>query len=341
MDEVDNGNIALPLEVTFPSRPVAHLPIAHKGLARRLVQASGRGFRRQGATTGIGSRGSTVLIDVLGTECDVDRWPGATSTAERIVLYALPPTNPLMPLVDRAMESNMKRATATARPDSERVILSVAAQPGALGLVDLTKIARHETKVKLLAILPPDETEAVAPAVEIREGAAREGDSPNFAAATAERNGTPPVPRNLGQSPGYPLAGPVTLYIPPKASGAARALFAFLNDGGGREALLASGLVPQPLPQAEVAAAYGPADESEATGPSAQVAAAYEEDASATVASDHLHDVLRGALGGSAEGSPTGVTSVAAQPGTNQTVEDAAASTPLGPDRPAPPVAAG
>ncbi len=239
----------------------------------------------------------------------VDRWPGATGTAERIVLYALPATNPLMPLMDRAMGPDLKRAKATVRPDSERVILSVAAQPGSLGLVDLTKISRHETKVKLLAVIPPRETEAA-----------------------------PQAPDRVPE--GYPLASPVALHLSPKASDAAQAFFAFLKEGGGRDALLAGGLVPRPLPdatEAEVAAAYGPADGPEAAGPPAQVAAAKEDDSPATAAPDHLQDVLRGALGGPAGASPSGVAPVAAQAGADQTAESAAAeSTPLDPDRSTP-----
>ncbi len=239
----------------------------------------------------------------------VDRWPGATGTAEKIVLYALPATNPLMQLMDRAMGSDMKRAKVTVRPDSERVILSVAAQPGSLGLVDLTKVARHETKVKLLAILPPGETEAAAPAPDR-------------------------VPE------GYPLASPVALHLSPKASEAAKSFFAFLNEGGGRDSLLVGGLIPRPLPEAieaEVAAAYGLVDESQAAGPPAQVAAAKEDDSPATAAPDPLQDVLCGALGGPAGASPSGVAPAVAPARTDQTAASAAAeSTPLDPNRPTP-----
>ncbi len=144
------------------------------------------------------------------------------------------------------------------------------------------------------------------------------------------------MPRNLGQSPGHPLARPVYLYLSPKASDAARALFTFLNEGGGRDALLTGGLVPRPLPETredEVAAAYGTADESQTTGPPAQVAAAKEDDSSTTAAPDHLQDVLRGALGGSAEASPSSAAPVAAPTGTDQTAENAAAeSTPPDPN---------
>ncbi len=237
----------------------------------------------------------------------VDRWPGATGTAERIVLHALPATNPLMPLVDRAMGADLKRAKATVRPDSDRVILSVASQPGALGLVDLTQVGRHETKVKLLAILPPSTSEAV-----------------------------PPAPDRVPE--GYPLARPVHLHLSPKASEAAEAFFAFINEGGGREALLGAGLVPRPLPEtneAEVAAAYGPAEQPETAVPPAQVAAVVENDSPAIAAPGHLHEVLRGALGGPAEDSSARVASVAAQPRANQAAEGAAASIPLDRDRPA------
>ncbi len=220
------------------------------------------------------------------------------------MLYGLPPTNPLMQLVDRAMGSDMKRAKMTVCPNSERVMLSVAAQPGALGLVDLTKIARHETKVKLLAILPPDETEADAP-----------------------------TPNRLPE--GYPLASPVAFCLSPKASDAAKSFFAFLNENGGRDALLAGGLVSRPLPEtieAEVAAEYGVPAGSQAIGPPAEVAAAVEEDSPTAAAPDPLHDVLRGALGGSQGASPSGVAPAATPAGADQTLKDAAAdSIPLDP----------
>ncbi len=238
----------------------------------------------------------------------VDRWPGATGTAERIVLYGLPPTNPLMQLMDRAMGADVKRGKVTVRPDSERVILSVAAQPGSLGLVDLTKVARHETKVKLLAILPAGETEAA-----------------------------PPAPDRVPEA--YPLASPVALHLSPKASDAAQAFFAFLKEGGGRDALLGGGLVPQPLPdvaEAEIAEAYGAVDEPKEAGPPTQVAAAKEDDSPATAATDHLQDVLRGALGGPAGASPACVAPAVAPAGTERTVEDAAAPTPLDPGHPTP-----
>ncbi len=283
----------------------------------------GQGMEEGGAEMVLGSRAVGVVVhpgnafneltmddlrQILAGK--VDRWPGATGTAERIVLYGLPAANPLMPLVDRAMGANLKRAKVTVRPDSERVILSVAAQPGALGLVDLTKVARHETKVKLLAILQAGETEAV-----------------------------PPSPRDLPDD--YPLAQPVHLRLSGKASEAAKSFFAFLNEGGGRDALLAGGLVPQPLPdatEAEVAAAYGVVDETQAAGPPAKVAAAKEDDSPATSAPDYLQDVLRGALGGSAGASPSGAAPAAAQAGADQTAESAAAeSTPRDPNRPTPP----
>ena len=172
---------------------------------------------------------------------EVDRWPGLSGTAERIILHGLPPASPLMRMVDDVLGLERKRATMTRRPDTGRVILSVAAQPGALGLVDLTEFPRHETKVKLVAIVPAG-------------AEAREGDSPNFAAATGERSGTlPPVPRNLGQSPGYPLAQPVTLYVSGKASDAGRAFFEFLAEGNARDALLAHGVVPRPAAPREKA----------------------------------------------------------------------------------------
>ncbi len=238
---------------------------------------------------------------------EVDRWPGRTGTAERIVLYGLPANDALMQLVDQAMGPDAKRTKMTVRPNSERVILSVASQPGALGLVDLTKVGRHETKVKLLAILPPGTSEAV-----------------------------PPAPDRVPE--GYPLARPVHLHLSPKASEAAQAFFAFLNEGGGREALLGAGLVPRPLPETietEIAAAYGPAEQPEAALPPAQVAAVVENDSPATAAPDHLHEVLRGALSGPAEGSSARAASVAAQSRADQAAEGAAASTPLDRDRPA------
>ncbi|MDZ7618778.1 MAG: substrate-binding domain-containing protein [Patescibacteria group bacterium] len=171
----------------------------------------GRGSRAVGVVVHPGNGFNELTMDDLRQILagKVDRWPGATGTAERIVLYGLPPANPLMPLVDRAMGSDLKRTKVTVRPDAERVMLSVAAQPGALGLVDLTKVARHETKVKLLAILAPGEMEA--------------------ATAAPDR-----VPE------GYPLASPVALHLLPKASEAAKSFFAFLNEGGGRRQRTAS-----------------------------------------------------------------------------------------------------
>ncbi len=98
----------------------------------------------------------------------------------------------------------------------------MAAQPGALGLVDLTELPRHEMKVKLLAILPP-----------------------------GERQAAPPAPDRLPE--GYPLAQPVTLYLSGKASEAGRAFFAFLAEGNAPDSLLAHGVVPRPASRREQA----------------------------------------------------------------------------------------
>ena len=284
-----------------------------KDMRERLTDAGGQemmlGSRAVGVVVHPQNAFNELTMDDLRQILagEVDRWPGTTGTAERIVLYGLPANDALMQLVDQAMGPDAKRTKMTVRPNSERVILSVASQPGALGLVDLPQVGRHETKVKLLAILPPGTSEAVPPA----------------------RNRVPE---------GYPLARHVHLHLSPKASEAAQAFFAFLNEGGGREALLGAGLVPRPLSQARedaVAAAYGPAEQPETAVPPAQVAAVVENDSPATAAPDHLHEVLRGALGGPAEDSSARVASVAAQPRADQAAEVAAASTPLDRDRPA------
>ncbi|MDY0170127.1 MAG: substrate-binding domain-containing protein [Thermoguttaceae bacterium] len=297
---------------------------------------------------------------------ETDRWPGATGTAERMVLYGLPPASPLMRMADEAIWGGRRgigfqpvssagkrgteakgdkvgddvtgndkleayptgndkvgevlagndkleayptrRAKVTARPDTGRVLLSVAAQPGALGLVDLTKIARHETKVKLLAILPP-----------------------------GEQQGAPPAPDRLPE--GYPLARPVYLYVSPKASEAAKGFFEFLAEGNARDALLAGGLVPRPkpdAPEAEVAAAYGLADDPNASGPPARLAAAFEDDAPAGSAPGPLQDVLRGALGDAPAASAARPTPGDAQSGTGRSAESAAEPATPGTDRPTP-----
>ncbi len=296
----------------------AELLVVDGGMDEEL---RGRVTERGGAEMVLGSRAVGVVVHPASAFNEltmddlrqilagkVDRWPGATGTAERIVLYALPPANPLMPLVDRAMGPDAKRAKVTVRPNSERVILSVASQPGALGLVDLTKVARHETKVKLLAILPPGETEA-----------------------------DPPSPRNLPND--YPLARPVYVCLSGKASEATKSFFAFLNEGGARDALLVGGLVPRDeleTMEGEIATAYGAADGLERADPPAQVAAVVENDSPATTAPDHLQEVLRGALGGPAKPSPSSVAPAVAPARTDQTAEDGAAvSTPPNPTRPA------
>ena len=207
---------------------------------------------------------------------EVDRWPGTTGTAERIAIYSLPATNPLMQLVDQAMGPDLKRTKMTVRPNSERVILSVASQPGALGLVDLTKVGRHETKVRLLAILPSGTSEAVPPA----------------------RNRVPE---------GYPLARQVYLHLSPKASEAAQAFFAFLKEGNGRDALIATGLVPPPLPktlEADISAAYHQPDEPNAARSHHQTVAAAEQSALPMSAPDPLQGALRSTIADPATALP-------------------------------------
>jgi hypothetical protein len=204
-------------------------------------------------------------------------------------------------LVDRAMGPDAKRTKMTVRPNSERVILSVASQPGALRLVDLTKVGRHETKVKLLAMLPPGETEAVPPA----------------------RDRVPE---------GYPLARQVHLHLSPKASEAAQAFFAFLNEGGGGDAIIASGLVPrqQPkTPEADIAAAYHQAAESDAARPPAQTVAANEHSAPPRSAPDPLHDVLRSAIDDPPAMPPERSTAAATQAAPAPTAEDPITESPM------------
>jgi phosphate transport system substrate-binding protein len=80
----------------------------------------------------------------------IDRWPGD----ERITLYGLAASSPVMRIVDEALGLAGKRAKLTARADSAQVIRTVATQPGALGLIDLTQFPRLETTAKLVAVVP-------------------------------------------------------------------------------------------------------------------------------------------------------------------------------------------
>ena len=97
------------------------------------------------------------------------------------------------------------------------MVLSVANQPGAIGFVDLTQVSKHETTVKLVAILPPGAKKA-----------------------------TVPTPDKVPE--GYPLARPVMLYLSPKASETAKDFFEFVAAGSAREALVAHGIIPNPNP---------------------------------------------------------------------------------------------
>jgi len=177
---------------------------------------------------------------------EIDKWPGVEGTEARIRMFGLASDSPVMRLVEETVGSgqwavdNEKRegtalndgsppptthhspsatrhARIERRPDTEKVVLSVANQPGAIGFVDLARVDRHETRVKLVAILAPGAKKAEVP--------------------TPEK-----VPE------GYPLARPVMLYLSPKASETAKDFFEFVAGGNAREALVAHGIIPNPNP---------------------------------------------------------------------------------------------
>jgi hypothetical protein len=78
----------------------------------------------------------------------------------------------------------------------------------------------------------------------------------------------------------YPLAQPVYLYQSAKASDAAKGFFAFLAEGGGREALLANGIVPKSKPASP-------------DTPRGQLGASQTEETSVAVAG-HFQDIVLG-----------------------------------------------
>ncbi len=140
-------------------------------------------------------------------------------------IYGPPPDDPIRGLVEaklglggRDAKEHRQDAYATVLPRSDvgKVILSVARDPMALGVVDLAQMPPGEASVKVLAIAPP----CMGPA----------------------------APTRVKLPPGYPLIQPVGLWVSGQASQAAKDFGDYLGSGGCAGTLLRHGLVPKVVP---------------------------------------------------------------------------------------------
>jgi ABC-type phosphate transport system substrate-binding protein len=183
---------------------------------------------------------------------EVKKWPAVRGAAAAMHVFGLKRGDPIAQLLKEklAESGGRKPLKYTAQPDTEKVILTVARDPAAIGFVDLNQLPPGEKSVKLVPVL---------------EGRGSQGDSPSF------------VGRNLGQSPPNSLSRTLTLYVSPKAGQAAKDFAAFLTPEHCKETIARHNLLP-PLPaeQPELASRppFGPlpadAPPADADGPVAR-----------------------------------------------------------------------
>ena len=109
---------------------------------------------------GLGSGSPTTASGSLAKSAAPAK-AGGSGADPKIRLYGLPADSATMDLLSRRMAAwagaaGQKPASMMRRPDTERLVQAVAADPAGVGFVDLSALSAQEGSVRLVAILPPE-----------------------------------------------------------------------------------------------------------------------------------------------------------------------------------------
>lgn len=176
---------------------------------------------------------SLPLDELRGILCrEITQWPAANGVAGTMRVHGLKHDDPITELLKEKLgETRGEGLNYRVEPDTTSVVLAVAKNPFAIGIVDLSRLASDEKAVKLVNIYLPGR-----PA----EGQTSTKDAKSGKQASPSTSAGPHVLSN-----DYPLARTFTLYVSSSASQIAKDFAEFAASPHCAETLVQHHLIPQ------------------------------------------------------------------------------------------------